>query len=141
MGDMVTEEGHSRDIRQWSLGSSVTVVVPSEQIAEFVQILSEGMHWSICDVVSENGITINFSPGKDWSFESETGAAWIQLRFDRKEDPSDCHVLAQNITRAQAREVAVGLAGAAPVLVPLMMNYLDDGVEAIAEVPVYFTAP
>lgn len=26
-----------------------------------------------------------------------------------------------------------------PVLVPLVMNYLDEGVEDIVEVPVYFT--
>lgn len=141
MGDMVTEEGHSHDIRQWSLGRSVTVVVPSEQVAEFVQILAEGVHWSLCDVVSDNGITINFSPEKDWSFEPETGEAWIQLRFDRREDPCDCHVLARHITRAQAREVAAGLTGTAPAIRPLMLNYLDDGVEGIGQVPVYFTAP
>jgi len=40
----------------------------------------------------------------------------------------------------KAREAAVGLTDPTPVLVPLMMNYLDDGVEAIDEVPVYFTA-
>jgi len=90
--------------------------------------------------MSANGIVINFRPEKDWSFEAQTGAAWIQLVFDRDDDPSDCHVLARNITRTQAREVAGGLAETAPVLVPLMMNYLDDGIEAIAEVPVYFTA-
>lgn len=127
------------DIKRWRLGGSLTVVVPTDQIRDFVAILSNGEHSSMCDVLSANGITINFRPEGDWSFEADTGAGWIQLVFGREDDPSDCHVLARNITRTQAREVAAGLAGPASVVVPLMMNYLDDGVEAIAEVPVYFT--
>lgn len=129
----------AHDVKRWRLGGSLTAVVPSDRIRDFVEILSNGEHSSLCDVVSANGITINFRPEKDWSVETETGLGWIQLVFDRDDDPSYCHVLARNITRAQAREVAAGLAGP-PVLVPLMMNYLDDGVEVIAEVPVYFTA-
>lgn len=133
-------DGGTGDTKGWRLGDSLTVVVPSDRVRDFVEILSNGEHSSLCHVMSANGIVINFRPEKDWSFEAQTGAAWIQLVFDRDDDPSDCHVLARNITRTQAREVAGGLAETAPVLVPLMMNYLDDGIEAIAEVPVYFTA-
>lgn len=133
-------DGAVCDVRRWRLGGSLTVVVPTDQVRDFVGILSSGEHLSLCDVVSANGIKINFRPESDWSFDTRAGEGWIQLVFDREDDPSDCHVLARTITRAQAREAAVGLTGPTPVLVPLMMNYLDDGVEAIAEVPVYFTA-
>lgn len=131
-------DGAVRDVRRWSPGRSLTVVVATDQVRHFVGILSNGEHSSLSDVVSANGITINFRPEKDWSFEAEAGAGWIQLVFDREDDPSDCHVLARSITRAQARETAVGLTGTTPVLVPLMMNYLDEA-STVAEVPVYFT--
>jgi len=114
-------------------------VVATDQLRHFVDIFSNGEHSSLCDVLSDNGISINFRPDSDWSFEAEAGAGWIQLVFVRENDPSECHVLACNITRAQAREVAAGLTGQTPVLVPLMMNYLDEA-SAIAQVPVYFTA-
>lgn len=127
------------DIAQWGLGDSLTVVVPDELVSEFVGILAKGEPSSLCDVMSANGITINFRPERNWSFDGDAGAGWIQLRFDRQDDPSDCHVLALNISRAKARDVGSGLNGHVPVLVPLVMNYLDEGVEAIAEVPVYFT--
>jgi len=127
------------DIAQWGLGNSLTVVVPNDLVREFVGILVNGEPSSLCDVLSANGITINFRPERDWSFDDDAGAGWIQLRFDRQDDPSDCHVLALNITRATARDVGARLNGHVPVLVPLVMNYLAEGVEAVAEVPVYFT--
>ncbi|MFV8142311.1 hypothetical protein ACNQR7_32610 [Mycolicibacterium senegalense] len=133
-------DGGTDAIKRWRLGDSLTVVVPSDRVRDFVEILSNGEHSSLCHVMSANGIMINFRPEKDWSFEAQTGAGWIQLVFDREDDPSDCHVLARNITRTQAREMAGGLAQPASAPVPMMMNYLDDGIEAIAEVPVYFTA-
>ena len=131
-------DGAVRDVRRGRRDCSLTAVIPADQVRHFVNILSNGEHSSLCDVSSDNGITINFRPETNWSFEPEVGTGWIQLVFDREDDPSDCHVLACNITRAQARELVVGLTGPTPVLVPLIMNYLDE-VSAIAEVPVYFT--
>jgi len=131
-------DGAVRDVRRWRLGHSLTVVLASDQVHDFIDVLFNGEHFSLRDVMSDNGITINFRPEKDWSFEADAGAGWIRLVFDRENEPAECHVLARNITRAQAREVAAGLTGQTPVLVPLMMNYLDE-VSTIAEVPVYFT--
>ncbi|WP_131804661.1 hypothetical protein, partial [Mycobacteroides abscessus] len=50
------------DIAQWGLGDSLTVVVPDELVSEFVGILGKGEPSSLCDVLSANGITINFRP-------------------------------------------------------------------------------
>lgn len=133
--------GANCDVAEWKLGRSLNVVVPDGYVREFAAILSDGVPGSLCDVLSANGITIDFRSEKDWMFEPETGTGWIQLVIDRRDrNPDDFHVLARTITRAEAREVGAGLSGQTPAMVPLTMNYLQEGTEVIAEVAVYFTA-
>lgn len=107
-------DGAVRDVRRWRHGYSLTVVVATDQVHHFVDILSNREHSSLCDVLSDNGISIDFRPGSDRRLEAEAGAGWIQLVCVRENEPSECHVLARNITRTQAREVAAGLTGQAP---------------------------
>lgn len=126
-------------VSEWRLGGSLTVVVPDDRLKDFV-MLSEGLHVYLHEVLSANGVIIDFRPETWWTCDADSGTGWLQLHFARQDGSGDHHFFAQTITRAQGRALAAGLRGESPVLVPLIMNYIDDDRADVPEVPVYFVA-
>lgn len=128
-------------VAPWSLGEHLRVIVGAEHVDELVRGLAGGEWWYFQYVLSANGINMYFKGEQEWEDDLTDGTAFVRLFFEREDDSTQCHVFAGEISRQVARDVAAGLTGESPVLVPVTLNYLDEaGVRVVGQVPVYFEA-
>ncbi|WP_165704965.1 hypothetical protein, partial [Mycobacteroides abscessus] len=109
-------------VMHWSLGERLRVIVGAEHVDELARGLAGGEWWYFQYVLSANGINMYFKGEQEWEDDPTDGTAYVRLFFERQDDPNQCHVFAGDISRRVARDVAAGLTGDSPVLVPVTMN-------------------
>lgn len=129
------------DPLSWHPSDPLTVVIAEADVAEIAKNLTSADWWRLDNRLSANGIYIDAWAEKLWNADPlgarphpNEGTAWIRLRFTG-------YTLACDVRRDTARDVAAGLTGESPVIVPVMFNCEPDDEDDLSEpVAVYFKA-